>query len=375
MTASTVLPHVRVLASHEKVKKIFLCTIERGSFQSLELSTKVMHIPLKSKFPRNIIASKFYDFFFFPRILQKLISGQNIGLIICRGSMAGAIGYRVSMQTKIPFVVESFEPHATYMVESGVWHKYGLRFLIQSTFEKVIRRSAKFLLPVAHNYASELKNRGVNESKIHVVPCVVDMQKFHRGNRKKLREKLNLKNDQTVGIYVGKFGGLYYDKEAFQIFKEADRIFENFFLLILTPDNIETVRQKLVTNGFRESRFMVTRVPHDDVPAYMGAADFAFATYKKSHSKRYLSPVKIGEYWACGLPVLVTEGVGDDADIIERYACGATFSLEKNNVAESLLKIKQQLLDPSCESNNLELARKFRNPALLEKAYRIILEG
>jgi glycosyltransferase involved in cell wall biosynthesis len=34
------------------------------------------------------------------------------------------------------------------------------------------------------------------------------------------------------------------------------------------------------------------------------------------------SPTKIGEYWACGLPVVTTPGVGDTDDLIERFRCG-----------------------------------------------------
>ena len=374
LTASTVLPHVDVLASYEKVEDIFLCTIERDQFHSLSLNRKVKHVALRSKYPRNIIANKVYDFFFFPRIVARIVRHEKVELVICRGSMAGAIGYRVSKQTGIPFVVESFEPHSTYMAESGVWPRYGLRFLIQRTFEKIICRSATFLLPVANGYAEELISKGVDAKKVHVVPCVVDLKKFQPGNRKASREKLNLKQDVTIGIYVGKFGGMYYDDEAILIFKKADGVFKNFYLLILTPDNSDSVTQKLLLHGFSQSKFMVAKAPHDQVPLYMIAADFAFATYKKSYSKKFLSPVKVGEYWACGLPVLLTEGVGDDAEIIERNNCGATFSLEKDNVTEGLVKIRQQLSDPDCEARNFELAHKFRNPKLLERAYQIIIQ-
>ncbi len=32
--------------------------------------------------------------------------------------------------------------------------------------------------------------------------------------------------------------------------------------------------------------------------------------------------IKIGEYWACGLPVIITENVGDDSDFIEEQGIG-----------------------------------------------------
>jgi len=34
------------------------------------------------------------------------------------------------------------------------------------------------------------------------------------------------------------------------------------------------------------------------------------------------SPTKIGEYWACGLPVITTPGVSDTDELIRRFRCG-----------------------------------------------------
>jgi len=373
LTQATVVPHVRLLSSFPEVKKIILCTIEREKFRKVELPNKIEHIPLFSKNYSNVLLNKVNDFLSFTKQVGKLTKVHGIKLIICRSSLAGGIGHRVSMKTTIPYVVESFEPHASYMLESGVWRKFDPRYWVEIYFQKKQRVHAHYLLPVAANYANELIRKGVKKEKIIVVPCVVDLDLFYRRNDQGHKINLNIANGTVIGIYAGKFGGLYYDREAFQIFAHAKKVFRNFCLIILTPSNKSDIEVKLNEEGFLKEDYRLMKVNHSEVINYLSISDFAFATYKPSASKKYLSPIKIGEYWACGLPVLLTDGVGDDAAIIESTKTGAVFSLEKKTLNQALEDIKNQLSDAQVWTKNRQLAEAYRNPDILYKAYKTIL--
>lgn len=374
LTQATVLPNVKLLASFSTIDKIILCTIERGTFEPLIAVDKIVHIPLRSKGYKCVWLNKLNDFLIFPRQVISIVSQHKVRMILCRSSLAGGIGYLVSKKTKVPYSVESFEPHAAYMLESGVWKKYDPRYWIEIGFQRVICNSARYLLPVAVNFAEYLERRGVNKERILIVPCVVDLQKFAR---KKLTSRglgLEIADHSRVGIYVGKFGGIYYDEEAFTVFAMAKKVFAPFYLIILTPDDQAGIEMKLAAVGFSVNEYTLVKANYDDVPDYLSIADFAFATYKYSFSMKYLSPIKVGEYWACGLPVLLTEGVGDDAGIVERTQCGATFSLEKRNVLQSLRNIRDQLNDSDVRLKNAGLAAKYRNPEMLRNAYLRIIQ-
>lgn len=375
LTQATVLPNVKLLASFSSIDKVILCTIERKAFEPISPVDKVVHIPLRSKNYQNVLLNKLNDFIFFPKRIIFIVNQHKVKMIICRSSLAGGIGYRVFKKTQIPYVVESLEPHAAYMIESGVWKKYDPRYWIEIFFHRVICNSAQYLLPVAVNFGEYLKGQGVNQEKIMVVPCVVDLQKFFRKNSVNHRLKLGITDHQKVGIYVGKFGGIYYDDEAFMVFAMAKEVFDQFCLIILTPDDQAEIEMKLATAGFSVKEYRLMKIDYNDVPDYLSIADFAFAMYKHSFSKKYLSPIKVGEYWACGLPVLLTEGVGDDAAIIGRSQCGATFSLDKENTIQALKKIQDQLHDEDVRVKNIGLAAKYRNPEILRNAYMRIIQS
>lgn len=368
------VPHVQVLATFPEVDKIFLCTIERNDFERFSPSSeKVEHIPLVSSNYDNVIFNKINDFVKFSRKIKSIVGNEKIDLLICRSSLAGGIGYLVSKATRVPYVVESFEPHASYMADAGIWKRYDPRYWIERFFQRLQCHTASFILPVSNNYLSFLEKKGINRNNVIVLPCVVDLIKFARRDNPQLKASLNIPIGATIGIYVGKFGGIYYDEEAFWIFRLAKEVFENFFLLILTPSDQNEVQFKLKGMGFELSEFKVLHTPHSEVPHYLSISDFAFALYKHSYSNRYLSPVKIGEYWACGLPVLLTDGVGDDSDIINASNCGATFFLQKRNIMESLAIIKNQLFERDIRERGRKLAERYRNPIKLLEAYRKIL--
>jgi glycosyltransferase involved in cell wall biosynthesis len=373
LAQATVIPHVTMLARRTDVDEIILCTIERNKIHGTWSYDKVTHAPLASKNYGNVYLNKANDFFSFSRQLISLVRKNRVNLMICRSSLAGGIGYLVHRATEVPYMVESYEPHALYMQESGVWKSWDPRFLLERLMQRLQNRTAAFLLPVSSHYAKLLARTGIAERRVITVPCVVDTTSFVRKQGAEIRASLGIDLGAVTGIYVGKFGGLYYDAEAFRIFAAARKVFPNFRLIILTPDPVDRVCFQLRQHGFSDHDCIVKKVLHQEVPRYLSAADFAFATYRPSPSKKFLSPIKVGEYWACGLPVLLTKGVGDDADIIESSGCGAVFSFEENNVEAALRAIARQLNDANVRTMQAALATKYRSVKILEDAYHRIL--
>ena len=357
LTRATVLPHLRILAEIPGVDAIVFLSIERAKRRGelIDLGERVVHVPLYSG---TSYLHKIFDFVFLPKRLREVARQHAIDTCICRGAPAGSLGYLMNRGLATPYVVESFEPHAQYMVEARVWSRYGLKYFFQRKWERKQLSTAQRVITVSQNYRDYLIATGISSGRIATVPCAVDADQFafSESRRAEIREQLGFNDECLIGIYVGKFGGLYYDNESFEIFSEAFRWFPNLRLIILTPDNVETVKDKLMREGIPTSNYYVSYASHDVVPAFLSAADFAFAPCKPSSSSKYCSPVKIGEYWASGLPVLLTKGVGDDSRIMESEGGGFTFDLGDES---SLLTALQHLCALLAGSTRRELATKI----------------
>ncbi len=380
LTASTVFPNLRILSSFPNVNKIIFCSIERDGqkkeYPNLDIE-KMEHIPLYSKNIKINALNKFYDILIFRNALIKIAKQNDCNVIICRSSLAGAIGHLVHKKLGLPYYVESFEPHADYMIEGGEWTKYGIKSLIEKYWSKKQIESAAGLMPVSVNYKNYLIAHSISANKIKVAPCCVPLEKFSflSSKRLEMRKLLGIADNTFVGIYVGKFGGIYYDKVAFQLFKRTFDFFKgNFFLIILSPQDKQVIEQNLDLLGISKRKYFVERVPHNTVPDYLSAADFAYSPVKSTPSRKYCSAIKHGEYWANGLPILMPDNIGDDSEIIKSTKLGAVFNMEdKFETITALNWIKKLLLDNSRGKLAMEigkLASKYRNFDLIVDAYQ-----
>ena len=56
----------------------------------------------------------------FPKELIRQVGEFELDFILARGAQAGELANLVWQKTKLPFYVETFEPQADYILESGV---------------------------------------------------------------------------------------------------------------------------------------------------------------------------------------------------------------------------------------------------------------
>jgi len=384
LTYSTVFPNLKILSSFSWVSRIIFVNIERESGETYQLpfsENKVSYKPFISNTHQNVLIEKAYDFIKAPAFIRQLIKEYKIDALLARGALAGGLAYLVWRKTKIPFYVESFEPHGRYMVDTKVWRHYDPRTLIENYLEQMQKKYASGLMPVAFTYDNKLEKSGIDKQKIKTVPCLVDVKRFAFSDdaRKIIRDQLGIPESSIVGIYAGRYGGLYLEEEAFHLYQQAFTFFGNdFHLILLTPVLYhDWIRQQLAKHTSPSDHIHILSISHDQVPGYLSVSDFAFATYKVGKSMAYLSPVKIGEYWANGLPVVLTKGVGDETQLIRKYPyAGVLFKppITEERASEMFSHLRS-LISSNRNSDKLpDLAKTKRSPDFVVQAYEYFLK-
>jgi hypothetical protein len=241
--------------------------------------------------------------------------------------------------------------------------------------EGLTKKTAAGFLPVAMNYERALLDQGIAAEKIRVVPCTVPLEtfRFSPEARAEVRARLQVPADAVVGVYAGKFGGIYYEAEAFDVFRKGFEFWpDRFFLILLTSNSQEYVQDHLKRAGLNPERVFTTLAPHAEVPSYLSAADFGYNLFKPNLSKRFTSPIKNGEYWASGLPILLPPNIGDDSDIIIREGLGgAIYDLSRQGSLEAAYRSVAHYLatHPREDPSIVRLAREYRSPEFIRRGY------
>jgi glycosyltransferase involved in cell wall biosynthesis len=376
LTGSSVIPTLHMLREERLAERIILCTVERGKRVPLILPEGVEHRPFEASGTLPQMIARGVDMLRIVPRLVKVARSSGASMIVARGVVAGGYMHFVHRRTGIPYAVDYFEPHADYMADVGEWSRGGPFYRTLNALIGAQLRTARYQVTVSHNYRRMLMERGADGDRILVAPCPMDPEKmaFNSTERQRIRAELGW-SDAAVGIYAGKFGGLYHREKAYRAFAEAARIHRpHGRLIVLTTMDHNDVRQGLLAAGMREEEFHVRAAKHDQVPAFLSAADYAWAPYRGTPSSACISPMKIGEYWANGLPVLLTRGVGDDSRIIENDPwAGSLFDPEANDLPAALGRVVDTIAREGQRQATAALAKEHRSMRFTTEAFRKIL--
>lgn len=379
LTQATVLPTLSMVLGDGLADRIVLVTVERSSAppgHGAPLPPGVTHVPLQAHRLRPRPLARAMDLLTMVPRVAGIARRERAGFIMARGVVAGGIAHFVHKRTGLAYAVDYVEPHADYMADVGEWRRGGPLYRGLDRLIKLQLRTTKYGITVTRNYRERLIAAGSDGDRLLVAPCPVDAERmrFRMEDRVGTRAALGW-GDAVIGVYAGKFGGLYHREGAFRAFAGAQQaIGGGFGMVILTPEDPVTVIRGVRAAGFSGDRLLVRYAAHDEVPRYLSGSDLAFAPYRGTPSSACISPMKIGEYWANGLPVLLTRGVGDDSAIVEADgSAGALFDPEGDDLAPALARIMRAIGEPGQRERTASLAERYRSMDLTRQAYRTVL--
>lgn len=374
------LPYLKIMAENKTLSIWLVCLQPKGKQITGEeldqINTKLLafriHLILLDYIPLS-----FSGLINTALIVLKLLSytrKNKIDTIHAWATPAGALGYLIAKILKKKLIIDSYEPHAEAMVENGTWKKGGLAFRLLFWLEKKQTHFATNVIAATagmRGYASKKYHKDFNNNFFVKAACV-DIDKFNPERKDdQLRKSLGL-SDKIVAVYAGKFGGIYLDAEFFQWTKIAvDHWGDKFKLLLLTGHSREEILSYCNQFNIPPEAIHQKFVPHEMVPVYMGLADFALTPVKPVPSKRYCTPIKDGEYWAMGLPVIIPKGISDDSEIINQEGIGYVWeNLDEKEYLNSILAIEKLLYSHDVQQKIINVAIKYRSFEIARNVYR-----
>jgi len=291
-------------------EKYALTPQETSEIQSTLIKKRIQWHPLSYHGGSFILLKKLWDFaVLFQQSLRIKVKNKP-KMIIAFANTSAAIAVLISKTLNIPMMVYSFEPHAEFMADFGIWKRDGFKFNILKYLEDLAARQSKFILTGTHQMAQSLQR--ITRGEVIVAPSTADetIFSFSPEQRKKLREKHQLR-DKTVLVYVGKFGGLYYNQEIIDFCASWCSQVRNGYIVILTPSK-KTSLQKQFESKMKNQYILSEAQSPQEVSAWLSAADIGLSAVPPLPSQKYRSPLKVAEYLLCGLPYITCKNVSED---------------------------------------------------------------
>jgi len=166
-----------------------------------------------------------------------------------------------------------------------------------------------------------------------IVPCCVADQCFVSAAATDISD---FGPDSLVFAYAGSMADWQCGSEMIKLFAALYHFDARcrFLLLVPTSDHEKLVHFAQAASLPKES-YILQAVAHKDVPIRLATAHAGVLLRRTDVVNQVSSPTKFGEYLAAGLPVLMTDGIGDFSDLVSREEVGLVLPQELLNGADN----------------------------------------
>lgn len=241
-------------------------------------------------------------------------------IVHARSYLPGAVAMALSaMLPGARFVFDCRGLLGDEYVDFGHWRRESLNYRLLKRVERDLFRRADGIVTLTARLAEWLHQENLvdQSTPLEVIPCCVDLQHFQvdLATRQDARSRLGA-GDRFVLAYAGSLGAWYCETQMAHLYA-ALRSKRPSLFAVYTRSPSDKLRNALRASGVPDNELVVQPTAFDAMPAALAAADAAISFAEPRFSKIASSPVKVAEYLACGVPVVLNRGVGDSDALID----------------------------------------------------------
>lgn len=254
------------------------------------------------------IFAKIYDFLQGLIMASILLHKFKIDAVQARGLFPALIAFLPCFFSGKRLIFDTRSKLSEAYAVSGRWKDGGYIFRFVTFIEHLCAKVACAVIVETGFHKTEITQafKGDKAEKIiEVIPSCVDLSRFRNAQK-----RLNDNTGFTV-VYLGSLSGWYCLREILQFFRKAKEVSADCRMLFLTRDDpapiFNYIREQ---KRFPADSLEVLSAEQQDIPQILSNAD-AGIILRYPGTRLTSFPIKIGEYLAAGIPVVLNRGMGD----------------------------------------------------------------
>ncbi|MEA2063264.1 MAG: glycosyltransferase [Gemmatimonadota bacterium] len=243
-----------------------------------------------------------------------LVLRHRIGVIHARSYIAALIA--LVLCAALPgkrFLFDMRGFWADERVEGGIWPEGGLLYRLFKNLEKRFLARADAVVVLSRRGAviiNEWLETMGRQVPVAVIPTCVDLELFRPAEKPET-------HDCSQGlrlVYIGSLGTWYLIDRMLEFFAVLARRSPGSTFTMLTPSDpagLDQAMARIALPAGIADRVTVKNVPYNRVPGTLREADCSIFFIRPTFSKQASCATKFAESLACGLPVVINSGIGD----------------------------------------------------------------
>lgn len=240
------------------------------------------------------------------------------------GRLSYLIDLEGDFESEIDYLSNPLKKYKTGFYDAEIAHMKKNKHIL----EEDIKAADGVLVPTKEMKKLFMKRYEIkNDSKFSILPTAFDTNKFFFdiSLREKRRKEFGF-DEKVVLVFAG---NVYYSwqnlkrsLQVFELLKKNDYIENLHFLILTRPEDFSIVEEFICDLEIDSELITVTNVPHNQVNDYLNAADIGILLREDHQLNKIVSTGKLGEYLACGLPVITSIHVGHYSEKMEKDEVG-----------------------------------------------------
>jgi len=342
LVKSQVLPYISALSA-EGVK-FHLLSFEKDLAAGADISKQLKDAGIewiKLKFhSRPIIIVKPFDIGFGSFVVLWTCITKKINIVHARGITGACMALLPARLCRARFIFDMKSSLAEAYRLSGRLAKDSLAYRALSFLERLCVLNSDEVIVETDTHKRELEAMaGPRKSRpvITVLPCCVDVERFAE---KKSHAYISSEGKMRL-VYLGSLSGWYMVPEMLDLFKAFKKVRPNAEFLFLTDDKegrIARIAREKSLEGVE-----TFRAPYEDVPRKLWNAT-AGVLFKWPNERLDSFPIKVAEYLAAGLPIIINSGMGDVEELVVKNRVGVVVrSLDRESYDAALIELERLL--------------------------------
>ena len=209
-------------------------------------------------------------------------------------ALNGLAALKAAKKSGLPVVYEIRAFWEDAAVDHGTCKEGDLRYKLTRSLESYVVKHADAVTTICQGLKQDLIERGVEQSKLTVIPNAVNVEQFDAISEKDatLVDKLNLHNKQVLG-----FIGSFYAYEGLDILVAAmpailKQMPNAYLLLVGGGPQQENLTKQVKQLGLQQHVGFTGRVPHQEVNQYYSVIDLLVYPRKSMRLTELVTPLK-----------------------------------------------------------------------------------